>query len=228
MKLSVIIPVYNEEKTIIPLLDKVEKAVLPGGIEKEIIIVDDFSTDNTRKILRKFENKYQVIYHSINTGKGGALRTGFKQAAGDYILIQDADLEYDPNEYSRLVQPILKNGAVVVYGVRQMHKNSKVYFLHSIGNIILSLLTSALYFHRIKDMETGYKIIKRDIIRSLNLTADKFDIEPEITAKLLKKRIKIYEVPISFNARSFEEGKKINWRDGLKAVRVLLYCRFFN
>lgn len=228
MKLSIIIPVYNEADTILKIMDKVEKAKLPAGIEKEIILVDDFSQDGTRDILKKLKNKYKRYYHVKNFGKGRALRTGFSKATGDYVLIQDADLEYDPSDYSKLLLPVIEKNALIVYGYRVINKESEIYVLHWLGNVFLSLLTSLLYLRRVKDMETGYKLMRKDIVNKLKLKSNRFDIEPEITAKLLKKKIKIHEIPITFKARSFTKGKKITWKDGIRAAMILLYYRFFN
>ncbi len=225
MKLSVIIPVYNEEKTIKSVLNSVEKTKL--SLRKEIIVVNDCSTDNTAAILDKFKHKHKVLNHDVNHGKGAAIRTGIKHATGDIIVIQDADMEYDPKEYPKLLQPILKNKANVVYGSRIIGKGIKnMYWLHFFGNKFLSLITSVLYGQKITDMETGYKMFKSNVIKTLPLSSNRFDIEPEITAKLLKKGIIIHEVPIDFEARSFEEGKKITWQDGVKALSTLIKYYF--
>lgn len=236
MRLSIVLPVYNEVKTIKEIIKRVEDASL--NLDKEIIIVDDFSVDGTRQILNDLKAKgYRVIFHENNKGKGAALRTGFKEATGDIILIQDADLEYDPSEYPLLLEPILSGQARVVYGSRfardeglaqvvRQHKNLySWHFFYYLGNRFLSLVTALLYGVPITDMETGYKVFKADVIKGLTLTANRFEFEPEVTAKILKKGIKIYEVPISYHGREYSEGKKITWRDGLTAIKVLLKYR---
>ena len=228
-KLSVIIPVYNEEKTILKVINKVKKSNTLN-LTKEIIVIDDCSKDNTKNILKKIKEKQiKIFYHSKNMGKGSAIRTGLKNSTGDLVLIQDADLEYNPNEYSKLLKPILENKADVVYGTRleAIQKNQKnMYKLHYFGNLFLTFLTNLLYGTKITDMETGYKLFKRKIIKGINLKARRFDFEPEITAKVLKKGIKIYELPINFTGRKFDEGKKITWKDGLAATYYLLKYRF--
>ena len=227
MKLSVIIPVYNEEKSILKVIDKVKKTKL-RGIAKEIIIVDDFSSDGTRRILEKLSG-LKVFFHQKNMGKGSAIRTALKHATGDIVLIQDADLEYDPKEYRKLLGPIVKGKAKVVYGSRlaSIRKNlKKMYKLHYLGNLFLTAITSVLYGANITDMETGYKVFKKEVIRNISLKAKRFDFEPEITAKILKKGYKITEVPIDFMGRKFSEGKKITWKDGVKAMLYLIKYRF--
>lgn len=225
-KLSIVIPVYNEKKTILDVLDAVETVDL-GGIEKEFVIVDDFSTDGTREILKNLKkNRYKIFFHPKNQGKGSALRTGFKYATGDVVIVQDADLEYSPEDYKRLLQPILDKKADVVYGSRFLIHHIPRYTLYYWGNILLSVLTSVLYSHRVTDMETCYKVLKKGVLDNLNLRGRRFDIEPEITAKILKKGHKILEIPISYHCRTFSEGKKINWRDGIKAIYYLIKYRF--
>lgn len=222
MKLSIVIPVYNEEKTILHVLDTLEKVDI-GDIKKEFIIIDDFSTDGTREILKNLKKtNYKFFFHDRNKGKGSALRTGFQQATGDIIIIQDADLEYNPYEYSKLLKPILNKETNVVYGSRFLSKHQPRYTLYYWGNIFLSFLTTVLYNKRITDMETCYKVFTRDVLKSLNLRGSRFDIEPEITSKLLKNKHKILEIPVSYQCRAFSEGKKINWKDGLKAVYYLI------
>ena len=238
MKLSIIIPVYNEAATLREILQKVESVALP--LDREIIAVDDFSTDGSREILKELEGRFKVIYQPVNRGKGAALRTGFKEATGDLIIVQDADLEYNPAEYLKLIAPILSGRTTVVYGsrfagdgglgrmVRQHKKLYSWHFFYYLGNRFLSLVTALLYGSSITDMETGYKVFKTEVIKSLVLTADRFEFEPEVTAKILRKGIKIYEVPISYHGREYSEGKKITWRDGLTAIKVLFKYRFFD
>jgi len=231
MKLSIIIPAYNEEKTISSIISKVKKSKTLG-LSKEIIVVDDYSADNTGKILKKLKDKSIItIHHAKNMGKGAAIRTGLLRATGDVILIQDADLEYDPKEYPRLLEPILSGESKVVYGSRfeKISKNLKsMYKLHYFGNLFLTVATNVLYGVRIKDMETGYKVFRKEAIKNINLRARRFDFEPEITAKFIKNGYKIKEVPIDFRARKFDEGKKITWVDGVKALIYLVRYRFFD
>lgn len=230
-KLSVIIPVFNEEKTIKTIVKKVRSTKLKN-ITKEIIVVDDFSTDSTRNILSKMnDNSIKICYHNKNYGKGAAIKTGLKNATGNIILIQDADLEYSPKEYKKLLKPILQNRTSVVYGsrLRAIRKNmKKMYKLHYIGNLFLTWFTNLLYKANITDMETGYKVFKREALKGIHLRAKGFDFEPEITAKILKKGYKIKEVNINFEPRRIEEGKKITWVDGIKAVHYLLKYRFMD
>lgn len=229
--LSIIIPVYNEEKTILKVLDKVKKATLKN-MAKEIIIIDDFSTDNTRKILSGLKDKnIKIFFHQKNMGKGTAIRTALKHATGDIILVQDADMEYNPTEYPKLLKPIIENKTKVVYGSRSdaIRKNlKKMYKIHYFGNVFLTVVTNILYGAKITDMETGYKVFRREVAENMNLKAKRFDFEPEITAKILKKGYKIKEVPINFVGRKFNEGKKITWKDGIKALYYLIKYRFVN
>jgi len=231
LKLSVIIPVYNEEKTIGAVIGSVQKVALKD-IKKEIIVVDDFSTDNTRKILLGLmDSNLKIFFHQKNQGKGTAIRTGLKHVTGDIILIQDADLEYDPSEYGKLLRPIIEDNKNVVYGTRLeyiKHNVKNMNRLHFIGNIFLTHITNLFYNTRITDMETGYKVFRKGVIDKIKLKAKRFDFEPEITAKILKKGYKICEVPITFKARKFNEGKKITWRDGIKALFYLIKYRFIN
>lgn len=233
MKLSIIIPVYNEKSTILKILEKVKNVKL--GIEKEIIIIDDYSTDGTRDILKNINQKdIKIKYHNKNKGKGSAIITGLKYVTGDYVIIQDADIEYNPEEYKQLLDFLIKNNLDAVYGSRFLNKKYKDFkeaqknfiLTHYLGNKLLSLITTILYGKKITDMETCYKLIKTSIIKNLNLKAKRFDIEPEITTKLLKKHYKIKEMPISFKARDFKSGKKITWKDGLKALYYLIKYRF--
>lgn len=229
MKLSIIIPAYNEEKSILEAINKVKRVKLEN-ITKEIIIIDDFSTDNTKEILTKLkDSSLKIFFHQKNHGKGAAIRTALKHATGDIILIQDADLEYDPIEYEKLLKPIIENETKVVYGSRlnAIKKNlQKMYKLHYLGNLFLTIMTNILYGAKITDMETGYKVFRKEVIENINLKAKRFDFEPEITAKILKKGYKITEVPINFIGREFNEGKKITWKDGVKALYYLIKYRF--
>ncbi len=226
MKLSVIIPVFNEKKTIKEIINKV-KAI---GKVKEIIVVDDGSTDGTRKILKKLpkSKKIKIVFHKKNQGKGAAVKTGLKQASGDYVIIQDADLEYDPVDYYRLLKPIEEKKAKVVFGSRFTGERRNMFFWHMVANRLLTLITDILYDTTLSDMETCYKLIPTELLRNLNLKAKSFDFEPEVTAKILKKGIRIYEVPISYAGREYHEGKKISWQDGLWAFWTLLKFRFFD
>lgn len=222
--LSIVVPIYNEAKTIMTILEKIAKADTLG-LKKEIILVDDCSTDSTRKILSGLDsNKYQVILQKKNQGKGAALRAGFKKATGEVILIQDADLEYKPEEYPVLLEPILQNGADVVYGSRFISDKPHrvLYYWHSVGNNFLTRLSNMLTDLNLSDMETCYKVFTKEILDQIlpKLKANRFGFEPEFTAKIahLKPRPKIYEVGISYSGRTYEEGKKINWKDGLRAI----------
>ncbi|MEK6947270.1 MAG: glycosyltransferase family 2 protein [Nanoarchaeota archaeon] len=230
-KLSIIIPVYNEEKTIKQVIEKVKNVKLKD-FSKEIIIVEDCSTDKTKDILKNLKDySLKIFFHDINKGKGAAVRTGLKNSTGDIILIQDADLEYNPEEYSKLLEPFEDRNVKVVYGSRLevIRKNlSKMYKLHYFGNLILTLLTNIFYGTKISDMETGYKVFRKEVMKNINLKSRRFDLEPEITAKILKKGYKIHEVPIDFHGRKFDEGKKITWKDGIKAVYYLVKYRFMD
>jgi dolichol-phosphate mannosyltransferase len=223
MRLSIIIPAYNEKKTLLKVLKSIEKVDI-GFIEKEIIIVDDFSTDGTKELLETLkEKKTKIIYQKMNCGKGFAIRTGLSNSTGDIILIQDADLEYNPKDYNKLLKPILFGNTQVVYGSRFMNKNQKIKFnSFFIGNKFLSLLTTLLYRQKITDMETCYKVFKKEAIKDLKLKSRRFEFEPEITAKILKKKVKILEIPISYNPRGKKEGKKIKCRDGIIAIWTLI------
>lgn len=221
-KLSIVIPIYNEVKTIETILKKVEKADI-GKLEKEIVIVNDRSTDGTDKVLSSLNKKeYKVISHQVNQGKGAALRTGFQHCSGQIIIIQDADLEYDPNEYRKLIQPILDGKADVVYGSRFLKGDCQrvIYFWHYIGNRLLTLFSNMFTNLNLTDMETCYKIFRAELIKKINIKENRFGFEPEITAKIMKYKPRVYEVAISYHERGYKEGKKINWKDGLRA----LYC----
>ena len=225
---SIIVPVYNEENTIAKIIERVKKANTLG-LEKEIIIVNDGSTDKTSKILDKMKDKSIKVYHQpCNKGKGAALRHGFEMARGDIILIQDADLEYNPVDYPKLLEPIMKNRAKVVYGSRmlthaKMHHGGAIFY---IGGQFINWLTKMLYDLKITDEATGYKVFDAELLSTIPLVCKKFDFCPEITAKIAKRRIPIYEVEISYRGRKVAEGKKINWRDGLHAIYTLIKYKF--
>ena len=223
--LSVIVPVFNENKTLLLLLEKVQSVKLKG-LQKQIVVVDDGSADGTREILEKFKKpNVEVYYHEKNRGKGAAIRTAIPHTTGDYVVVQDADLEYDPADYEKLLGPLLEGKADVVYGSRFMGTHQAFVFTHYLGNIFLSFATTLLYGTVLTDMETCYKVFKGDILRSLTLRSNRFEFEPEVTAKLLKMNYKIYEMPISYNGRGFSEGKKITWRDGITALWCLVRYR---
>ena len=222
-KLSVVIPVYNEKTSLLEIIRRVQAV----PIEKEIILVDDFSTDGTRDVLRDLERRgFKVLYHEKNQGKGAALRTGFQRATGEFVIVQDADLEYDPNDYSKLLQPILDGRADVVYGSRFSGQRKNMTSLHTLGNLFLTGVTNLFYLTSITDMETCYKLFRRETIQGIRIECNRFNFEPEVTAKLLKRGLRIVEVPISYSGRSASEGKKITWRDGFSAVWTLIKYRF--
>lgn len=226
-KISILIPVFNELNTLNIILQKVEEAHF-GGLEKEIILIDDYSTDGTRDIIKGLESKYKVFYHDRNMGKGAALRTGFEHVTGDIVVIQDADLEYDPNDYEPLIQLIIEDKADVAYGSRLSGgKPSRSFmFTHLLGNKLLTLVTNILYNTTLTDMETCYKAFKTEFIKDIQIKSDRFDFEPEITAKVLKKGARLYELPISYYGREYDEGKKITWKDGIHAMFALVKFRF--
>ncbi len=227
MKVSVVVPVYNEVRTI----EEIISCVHAVPLEKEIIIVDDGSTDGTRPRLQEIsrEKDVKVLYHDRNQGKGAALRTGFEAATGDVIIIQDADLEYDPREYPLLLEPILDGKADVVYGSRFLSGPHRVlFFWHYVGNRFLTLLSNALSNLNLSDMETCYKAFRREILSDITIKSNRFGFEPEFTMKVAKRGLRIYEVPISYHGRTYAEGKKIDWRDGVKAIFALVWFRFFD
>jgi glycosyltransferase involved in cell wall biosynthesis len=227
--LSILMPVYNEAKTIHEIIKKVEEADI-GDVRKELIIVDDGSKDGTRDLLRELSqnSRYKIYFHGQNMGKGAALRTALHYATGDIVLVQDADLEYDPAEYAELIKPVIEGRADVVYGSRLTGgKVARAFnFWHYLGNKLLTFITNILYNAILSDMETCYKVFRADVIKSFLIKSNRFDFEPEITAKVLKRKYKLYEMPISYYGRDFAEGKKITWRDGFAAVWALVKYRF--
>jgi len=228
MRLSIVIPVFNERETLAEILAKVRAT----PHEKEIILVDDGSTDGTRELLQEMAKNpppnTRIFFHDKNMGKGAALRTGFREVSGDVVIVQDADLEYDPKDYDRLLEPILDGRADAVYGSRFLGGPHRVlFFWHFLGNKILTLISNMLTNLNLSDMETCYKVFRADVIRGLDLRANRFDIEPEITVKLARAGHRIYETPISYSGRNYGEGKKITWRDAAPAVWALLRYRFF-
>ena len=238
-RLSIIIPAYNEEKTIPLILDRINEVKLIRNIEKEVIIVNDCSTDHTEAVIQNYIgnhanltiNYFKYIKHAINQGKGAAIHTGIAMATGEYLLVQDADLEYDPGEYNTLLKPIVLGSADVVYGSRFMGGNPHriLFFWHSIGNKFLTFLSNLFSNLNLTDMETGYKLFRTNIIQRIQLDEKRFGFEPEITAKIaMVPGIRIYEVGISYYGRTFAEGKKIGWRDGVKAIYCIMKYSLFN
>ncbi|MDO8638064.1 MAG: glycosyltransferase family 2 protein [Candidatus Daviesbacteria bacterium] len=231
--LSIIIPVYNEQRTIKQILDKVRTIKLPD-LNKEIIVVSDGSDDNTDKIL-SLEKNIKFLKHTKNMGKGAAVRTGLRQATGDFVIIQDADLEYDPNDYNKLLQPILKKSTEVVYGTRLANyplkfwgRNKTVLPVHLVANRFLTLLVNILFRSKLTDMETGYKVFTKEVLSKLELESDRFEFEPEITIKTIKLGYNILEVPIVTEPRGYDEGKKIGLRDGIEAIWTIFRYRFYD
>jgi glycosyltransferase involved in cell wall biosynthesis len=225
MKLSVVIPVYNERRTIREIVKRVQAV----AIDKEIVLVDDYSTDGTRDILREMAatEQLKVLFHDVNRGKGAALRTGFQNVTGDVVVVQDADLEYDPNEYGKLLQPIAAGRADVVYGSRfaggECHR--VLYFWHSVGNKFLTLFSNAFTNLNLTDMETCYKMFRREVIQAIAVEENRFGFEPEVTGKVAAMGCRVYEVGISYGGRTYDEGKKIGWKDGVRAIWCIVKYR---
>ena len=234
-KLSIVIPVYNEQATILDILNKLLEVELTGGLKKELVLVNDNSNDKSEKLILSFKKKNpktDILYvkHTENRGKGAALNTGFKIATGNVIVVQDADLEYDPHEFNRLLKPILDDFADVVYGSRFKGSNPHraLFFWHTIGNNLLTFLSNMFSNLNLTDMETCYKMFRSEIIKSIDIKENRFGIEPEITAKTAKiKNIRIYEVGISYYGRTYEEGKKIGWKDGFRAIYCIIKYNLF-
>ncbi|MDD2485281.1 MAG: glycosyltransferase family 2 protein [bacterium] len=236
MLITVVMPVYNEAQTVRDILE----LVTSNPLEKEIIIIDDGSTDGTVNLLHDLLNardkKYfkpwiddiRLIEHPVNRGKGAAVRSGLEAARGDVIIVQDADLEYDPDDYSKLLRPILSGRSEVVYGSRFLGEHKAMFYWHQVGNKFLTFVTNILYNTTLTDMETCYKCFTKEAIKGMRLRSNRFEIEPELTARLLKRGYRIYEVPISYNGREYRQGKKITWKDGLSALKALIYYRIFD
>lgn len=236
MLISIIVPVYNEEKTVKEILEKINELDFWSkntNLSKEIIVVDDKSIDGTIEKLKNLKNSGKIdnlIFHEINQGKGAAIRSGLKEAIGEIIITQDADLEYDPKDYSRLIKPIIDGKADVVYGSRFLGGTSDghrvLYFWHRVANSILTLFSNILTDMNLTDMETGYKAFKKDSLKNITLKENRFGFEPEITIKLAKKRLRFFEVSVSYNGRTYEEGKKIGFKDGIRALYCLIKYKF--
>lgn len=228
-KVTILVPIYNEKTTLMTLLENIKSASF-CNLEKEVILIDDASTDGTLELLKKLEKDYKIYYHKKNQGKGAALRTGIEHATGDIVVIQDADLEYSPKDYEELLKLIIADKADVVYGSRLTGSKPSRSFMytHLLGNKFLTLLTNILYGTTLTDMETCYKAFKSEVIKDIKIKSNRFDFEPEITAKIAKKKVRLYEVPISYYGREYHEGKKITWKDGFQAIWALIRFRFFD
>ena len=229
MKLSIVIPVYNEKETLAEIIKRVQAT----PYDKELIVVDDASTDGSREIIRQLAQQYDNIrtfFHDRNQGKGAALRTGFAQVQGDVVLIQDADLEYNPADYPELLKPIERGVADVVYGSRLIGAapHRVLFFWHSVGNRVVTTLSNMFTNLNLTDMETCYKVFKAEVLRDIKIVCDRFGVEPELTAKIAKKGCRVYEVPISYDGRDYSEGKKITWRDGIAAIYYIVRFRFWD
>jgi glycosyltransferase involved in cell wall biosynthesis len=235
-KVSIVIPVYNEEATIHDLIDKVVIAPIPQGMIREIICINDCSKDNTARRLDELPGKYpdvsfQIHHKAVNEGKGAAVRDGFKKATGELVIIQDADLEYDPNDYMKLMMPIVECKADVVYGSRFIGEPHRVlYYWHSVGNWVLTTMSNMFSNLNLTDMEVCYKVFKKSVLDRISIKSNRFGIEPEITAKIAKMRprLRVFEVGVAYYGRSYEEGKKITWKDGVKAIMAIIRYRFSN
>ena len=227
MKISIIIPCYNEINTIEKIIDKI---LLQEKFDKEIIVIDDYSTDGTTNLLENIKNKYdRLIINSKNYGKGYSIKKGISIATGDVILIQDADLEYDPSDYEKLIRPIIQDNADVVFGSRFVGAGEKrvLFFWHSLGNKLLTLLSNMFTNLNLTDMESGYKVFRSDVIKNINLNENRFGFEPEITAKISKEKLRIYEVGIKYYGRKYSDGKKITWKDGISAIKCIIKYNLF-
>jgi glycosyltransferase involved in cell wall biosynthesis len=224
-KLSVVVPVFNERTTVVEIMRRMRTVELP--IDREFVIVDDGSSDGTQQVLSQLgDSTVKVVKHTANRGKGAAIRTGLEHVTGDLVLIQDADLEYDPEDWPKLLAPVFRGKATVVYGSRFTGERRNMLPVHWMGNRLLSLTTNLLYNTTLSDMETCYKLFDRRVLDGITIRSDRFDFEPEVTAKVLRQGVRIYEVPISYTGREVDEGKKITWRDGFAALYALVKFRF--
>ena len=232
MKLSIVVPVYNERDLAPQALARIEAAPLPDGLARELVLVDDCSTDGTREWLQEYAATRPHVtlrLHPHNQGKGAALRTAFAAASGDLVIVQDADLEYDPREIATVLEPLLDGRADVVFGTRFLgHTHRVLYYWHSVGNWLLTTLSNMLSNVNLSDMECCYKLFRREVLERIDLKEDRFGFEPEVTAKVARLGCRIYEVPVSYSGRTYAEGKKINWRDGFSALRCILYYNLYS